>query len=80
MLPDAWERRLVDMNIQPLKPTDIKWADLVFASAMIVQKDSLQRVVELCKAEGKRVVIGGPNATSGAKHLPNMPNADRGVL
>jgi radical SAM superfamily enzyme YgiQ (UPF0313 family) len=70
LLPDAWERRLVDMNIQPLKPSDIKWADVVFASAMIVQKDSLRRVVELCKAEGKRVVIGGPYATSGAKHLP----------
>src|SRR5262250_160059 len=70
MLPDAWERRLVDLNIQPLKPSDIKWADVVFASAMIVQKDSLRRVVELCKAEGKRVVIGGPYATSGAKHLP----------
>src|SRR5262249_56436909 len=70
MLPDMWERRLVDMNIQPLKPSDIKWADVVFASAMIVQKDSLRRVVELCKAEGKRVVIGGPYATSGAKHLP----------
>src|SRR5215468_966632 len=69
MLPDAWERRLVDMNIQPLKPSDIKWADVVFASAMIVQKDSLRRVVELCKAEGKRVVIGGPYATSGAKYL-----------
>jgi radical SAM superfamily enzyme YgiQ (UPF0313 family) len=70
MLPDAWERRLVDMNIQPLKPSDIKWADMVFASAMIVQKDSLRRVVELCKAEGKRVVIGGPYVTTGAEHLP----------
>jgi radical SAM superfamily enzyme YgiQ (UPF0313 family) len=70
MLPGAWERRLVDMNIQPLKPSDIKWADMVFASAMIVQKDSLRRVVELCRAEGKRVVIGGPYVTSSAKHLP----------
>jgi len=70
LLPEAWERRLVDMNIQSLKPSDIKWADVVFASAMIVQKDSLRRVVELCKAESKRVVIGGPYATSGAKHLP----------
>jgi hypothetical protein len=35
------------MNIQPLKPSDIKWADVVFASAMLVQKDSLRRVVEL---------------------------------
>src|SRR5262245_7250527 len=70
MLPDAWERRLVDMNIQPLKLSDIKWADVVFASAMLVQKDSLRRVVELCKAEGKRVVIGGPYASTGAERLP----------
>ena len=70
MLPDAWERRLVDMNIQPLKPSDIKWADVVFASAMLVQKDSLRRVVELCKVAGKRVVIGGPYVTTGAEHLP----------
>ena len=34
MLPNAWERRLVDMNIQPLKPSDIEWADVVFCSAV----------------------------------------------
>src|SRR5947209_5990728 len=27
---------------------------------MIVQRDSLHRVIELCKAQGKRVVVGGP--------------------
>jgi radical SAM superfamily enzyme YgiQ (UPF0313 family) len=72
MLPDTWERRLVDMNIQPLKPSDIRWADVVFASAMLVQKDSLRRAVELCKAEGKRVVIGGPYVTTGKEHLPQV--------
>jgi hypothetical protein len=30
MLPGAWERRLVDMNVHPLKPSDIEWADVVF--------------------------------------------------
>src|SRR5215468_5326145 len=70
MLPETWERRLVDMNIQPLKPSDIKWADVVFASAMLVQKDSLRRVVELCKAAGKLVVIGGPYVTTSAGDLP----------
>jgi radical SAM superfamily enzyme YgiQ (UPF0313 family) len=70
MPPDAWERRLVDMNIQLLKPSDIQWADVVFCSAMLVQKDSLRRVVGLCKAEGKRVVIGGPYVTTSAEHLP----------
>jgi radical SAM superfamily enzyme YgiQ (UPF0313 family) len=37
---------------------------------MLVRKDSLRRVVAMCKAEGKRVVIGGPYATTSAEHLP----------
>ena len=42
----------------------------LFCSAMLVQKDSLRRVVELCKAAGKRVVIGGPYVMTSAEHLP----------
>ena len=63
MLPHTWERRLVDMNVQPLRPSDIEWADMVFASAMIVQKASLREVVALSKAHGKRVVVGGQYIT-----------------
>jgi radical SAM superfamily enzyme YgiQ (UPF0313 family) len=70
MLPEEWERRLVDMNVRPLRETDIEWADIVFTSAMIVQKDSLERVVEMCKARGKRVVVGGPYVSTSAEHLP----------
>jgi radical SAM superfamily enzyme YgiQ (UPF0313 family) len=70
LLPEAWERRLVDLNIQPLTQADIAWADVVFASAMLVQKASLRRVVERCHALGKRVAIGGPYVTTGAAHVP----------
>lgn len=60
MLPSNWERRLVDMNVEPLAETDLDWADIVFLSAMLVQKDSLQSVIEKCRAKGKRVLVGGP--------------------
>lgn len=70
MLPESWQRRLVDMNVCKLKDADIEWADVVFMSAMLVQKDSLHRVVELCKARGKRVVVGGPYVSTSAEHLP----------
>src|ERR1051325_9347962 len=70
MLPETWERRLVDMNVQRLRDSDIEWADLVFTSAMIVQKDSLERVVARCKAKGKRVVVGGPYVSTSAEQLP----------
>src|SRR3954447_8920678 len=70
MLPESWERRLVDMNVRQLKAGDIEWADVVFASAMLVQKDSLERVVDLCKAQGKRIVVGGPYVSTSADQLP----------
>src|SRR5262249_9160804 len=69
MLPKCWERRLVDLNVQQLTRADIAWADLVFASAMIVQKDSLHQIIRRCRALGKRVVVGGPFASTGAQHL-----------
>src|SRR6185436_4506626 len=34
------------------------------------KKDSLRRVVELCKAHGKCVVVGGPYITTNAADLP----------
>lgn len=64
LLPATWNRRLVDLNVQALAPSDLDWAEIVFVSAMIAQKDSLFRVIELCKAQGKRVVVGGPYITT----------------
>jgi radical SAM superfamily enzyme YgiQ (UPF0313 family) len=65
MLPKKWNRRLVDMNVRSLTTADLKWADVVFASAMYVQKESLKEVIGLCKAHDKRVVVGGPYASMG---------------
>jgi len=71
LLPPEWERRLVDLNIQSLKSSDIEWADMIFATAMLVQKDSLKQVVKRCKAKGKRVVLGGPYVTTTIEDLPD---------
>jgi radical SAM superfamily enzyme YgiQ (UPF0313 family) len=69
LLPAAWERRLVDMNLRPLTAADVDWADLVMVSAMLVQKDSLCRVVALCNERGKRVAVGGPYISTSIEPL-----------
>ena len=71
MLPQDWERRLVDMNVETLWPDDIEWADMVFISAMIVQSDSLEKVIELCRSMGKKVVVGGPYVSTSSEHVPD---------
>jgi radical SAM superfamily enzyme YgiQ (UPF0313 family) len=43
-----------------LKDEDLKWADYVFISAMIVQRDSVRDVVKRCKAVGAKMIAGGP--------------------
>src|SRR5687767_5084588 len=70
LLPREWDRRLVDLNVERLNLSDLDWADMVMCSAMLVQKDSLRRVVDLCKSHGKRVIIGGPYITTSASELP----------
>jgi radical SAM superfamily enzyme YgiQ (UPF0313 family) len=65
MLPQEWEKKLVDMNVSALRDGDLKWADYVFISAMQVQRDSVKRVIDRCKGLGVKVVAGGPLFTSG---------------
>jgi radical SAM superfamily enzyme YgiQ (UPF0313 family) len=69
MLPNDWERRLIDLNIEQLDDSDLEWADIVFLSAMIVQRGSLDEVIARCNALGKRTVVGGPYSSTGAEHL-----------
>src|SRR3989344_7883618 len=64
MLPKQWIKKLVDLNISELKDEHIAWADMVFISAMIVQKDSAQEIINRCKEQNKIVVAGGPVFTT----------------
>ncbi len=60
MLPEEWEKKLVDMNTTTLTDKDIKWADYVFISAMVAQDGSAREVVERCKKLGTKIAGGGP--------------------
>ncbi len=64
MFPRDYVVRVVDMNVSPLRDADLEWADMVFTSTMIVQRVSLQAVVERCNRAGVPVVAGGPHPTT----------------
>ncbi len=70
LLPQSWQRQLVDLNVSALKKSTIDWADIVFVTGMLVQKESVHEVVRRCKARGKRVVLGGPYVTTTIEDLP----------
>ena len=60
MLPEDWEKKMVDMNVNRLTDDDIRWADYVFISAMVIQKESVKEVIIRCRELGTRTVAGGP--------------------
>ena len=64
MLPDHYEKKLIDMNVDSLNDEDLMWADYVFISAMAIQKSSVREVIDRCKTLGVKTVAGGPLFTS----------------
>jgi radical SAM superfamily enzyme YgiQ (UPF0313 family) len=64
LFPETYNLKLVDMNVTPLKDSDIIRADAVFISAMIVQQDSMREVIRRCNQFGKTIVAGGAFPTS----------------
>ena len=60
MLPQEWDLKLVDMNTATLQDSQIKWADMVFISAMNIQQESVRKVIDRCKKYKKTTVGGGP--------------------
>lgn len=64
MLPNEWEKRLVDLNVRALTDEDIQWADYVFVSAMVVQRESVKEVIRRCKRLDAKIVAGGPLFTA----------------
>lgn len=72
LLPSSYELKFIDMNVAPLKDEMISQADLVFASAMIVQKESLARIARKCRQLHVPLAAGGPYPTSSHKKIENV--------
>ena len=64
MLPPSWQARLVDRNTEVLTPADLDQADLVMTGGMLPQQSDVLELIEMCRAKGKPIVVGGPDISS----------------
>ena len=64
MLPDEFQKRLVDVNVDDLTDDDLSWADMAFIGGMAVQRNSAREIIARCKEAGLKIVAGGPLFTS----------------
>lgn len=60
LLPKRWKKKFICLNSVELNEKDLKWADYVFISAMVAQKDSASEIIRKCKKLGIKVIAGGP--------------------
>jgi radical SAM superfamily enzyme YgiQ (UPF0313 family) len=60
------------MNVSNLRDKDLEGADLVFISAINIQKASVKEVIGKCKKMGIRIVAGGPLFTAGYEEFEDV--------
>lgn len=77
LLPESWDLRLVDCNVERLTEKDIKWADIILSGGMISQQIEHVRLIDRIKPYNKVHIVGGPDPTS-SPHFYNQ--ADHLVL
>lgn len=77
MLPENWQKKLIDLNIEELNSDDINWADYVFLNSMYVQKESVIEILAMCKDYPVKVIAGGPLFT---QEYNNYPQIDHFIL
>jgi radical SAM superfamily enzyme YgiQ (UPF0313 family) len=72
MLPKDWNKKLIDMNANQLMDDDILWADVVFISAMSIQSESANEVIQKCRKLDAKIAAGGPLFTSSPELYDNI--------
>lgn len=69
-LPTSWELRIRDLHLAPLDDAELRWADAVLVSGMLVQAESVREVLVRAKELGKVTVVGGPASTTSPDAFP----------
>ncbi|MBS1271929.1 MAG: Hopanoid C-2 methylase [Candidatus Marinimicrobia bacterium] len=72
LLPDHWNKRLVDFNVSTLGPDDMSWADYAFISGMDLQREPTHRLIEQCHQNNLPVVGGGPLFSCAPDKFPEV--------
>lgn len=72
LLPEEWNKKLIDMNVENLCESHLDWADYVFISAILLQTESVGSIIPKCKKAGVKIVAGGPLFTEWHEKYDNV--------
>ena len=75
MLPENYNVKLIDMNVDELDLRDVDKNDVIFLTGMWIHQESFIKVLKICHERGKIVVAGGPFVQS-AYGLPGRDHLE----
>ena len=64
LLPQHWNFKLIDENVEPLSEEYLEWADIVCTGGMLPQQKSMLEFIKRAHWLNCIVVVGGPDPTS----------------
>ncbi|MCP4986779.1 MAG: B12-binding domain-containing radical SAM protein, partial [Colwellia sp.] len=64
LLPQQWEFKLVDANVEPLLDEHFEWADIVCTGGMLPQQEGMLSIIDKAHLNNCPVAVGGPDPTS----------------
>ena len=79
-LPKQWQVRFVDENVKSATAADYKWADVVIASGMHIQRSQINHINDLAHRAGKITVVGGPSVSGCPEYYPDFDILHLGEL
>jgi hypothetical protein len=68
LLPQDWEIRLIDRNVEAWDPKLLDWSNVVLTGGMFPQRAACLEIVREARKRGKTVIIGGPDASAIPQH------------
>jgi radical SAM superfamily enzyme YgiQ (UPF0313 family) len=72
LLPQEWEVRFIDENVNRAQPEDFAWCDAVFVSGMHIQRHRIHDITRRAHDAGKVVALGGPSVSSAPDYYPDV--------
>jgi radical SAM superfamily enzyme YgiQ (UPF0313 family) len=79
-LPQGWEIRFIDENINSASSQDYQWADVVIVSGMHIQRPQINQINDLSHRWGKITILGGPSVTACPEYYPEFDILHLGEL
>lgn len=64
LLPQQWEFKLIDENVEPLRSEHLEWADIVCAGGMLSQQQAMLSLIDRAHHHRRPIVLGGPDPSS----------------